>query len=437
MAGVSYASPVSAASTGPTSMVSPAGFKADIQAMRADIRATHPQLSYTANVGALDRVIARLVAGVHKPITREEAWRRLATLNPVFSDGHLAIIVHDWRKHAAEYLAKGGAFFPFEVWVNPQGRVLILSALGGGTTPLKGERITSINGVPIHRIAKQLLARAHGDTPTFRAALLSKRWWWYFWKMYGAKPEFTIGVAGKARPVEVPASTASPIELQDQAFKEEFQFALKPPDAAALTIRSFYWKDKNRYFAFMKDAFAKIKRAHVSRLVIDIRDNGGGDDDMWMHGILDYIADKPYRWGSTYKKKIIAKYRDKGEVVGDVKVGKIQSVIQPKLDNPLFFHGKTYVLIGPYTYSSAILFANVVRDYGFATVAGSGDSAKVGQTGGLQAFILPNTGLEFDCPRFYLLPPSGEAGRGLLQPEIALPYDPLQPQRAIQALLNR
>jgi len=52
-------------------------------------------------------------------------------------------------------------------------------------------------------------------------------------------------------------------------------------------------------------------------------------------------------------------------------------------------------------------------------------------------FILPNTGLERDCPRFYLLPPSGGDGRRLLQPQIRLPYGPRRPERAIQAILSR
>ena len=76
---------------------------------------------------------------------------------------------------------------------------------------------------------------------------------------------------------------------------------------------------------------------------------------MWLEGIMPYIATKPYRNGSDYVLKIIEGRQKEGQKVGDVVRGS-QSTYQPALDNPLRFTGKVYVLIGPYTYSSAILF---------------------------------------------------------------------------------
>lgn len=420
-------------------MISPQQFKADVQTMLAGIDATHPQLSYTVNLDKLHQSLANIVSHVQQPLSRDEAWRRLATLNPIFSDGHLLVGFADWHKQASDHLASGGRFFPYEMHVDAAGKLMILSRLGGGHTDLDGSEVSSINGVPASTVAATLLARTHGDTPTFRAALLSRRWWWYYWKMYGAPTRFELVIAdAKPTSINVPASAAVPDVLQDdQSFERNFQFRLMPPHAALLTIKSFYWNDKPRYFAFMKDAFARIKAAGVTTLVIDIRDNGGGDDDMWMRGILQYVADKPYRWASTYKKKIIEKYRDAGETDGEVKTGTIDNLIQPEPHNPLAYRGKTYVLIGPYTYSSAILFTNVVEDYGFATVAGTGGAAKRGQTGGIQSIDLPNSGLVLTCPRFYLLPPAGGSGLELVEPQIPLHDDPLHPEQAVRALLQR
>lgn len=418
--------------------ISPRQFKADIRAMLAGIEATHPQLDYTVDLDKLHQSVANLVAHAQQPLSRDEAWRRLATLNPVFSDGHLLVGFADWHKQASDHLAGGGSFFPYEVHVDSAGKLTILSGLGGSHADLQGREISAIKGVPASAVAAALLARTHGDTPAFRAALLSRRWWWYYWKVYGAPARFELTLAGAApSSSSVPASDATPDVLQDdRSFERNFQFRLISPHAALLTIKSFYWKDKPRYFAFMKNAFARIKAAQVTTLVIDIRDNGGGDDDMWMRGILQYVADKPYRWASTYKKKIIEKYRDAGETDGEVKTGTIDNLIQPEPHNPLAYRGKTYVLIGPYTYSSAILFTNVVEDYGFATVAGTGGAAKRGQTGGIQSIVLPNSGLVLTSPRFYLLPPSGGSGLELVEPQIPLHDDPLHPEQAVHALMQ-
>jgi hypothetical protein len=416
--------------------LSPAAIEADIRTLQAGIQATHPDPGYTMDHARFERALVDIRSQLTHALSADEAWRLLAMLNPVFADGHLSVGFPDWRAQATAHLAGGGTLFPFEVHVDAGGKVIVVSELGGGRTSWKGREIISINGVPTAVVAAQLLARTPGDTPAFRAALLSKRWWLYHWKMYGAPARYELRFAGRSESESMCGSALTPAVLRDaQDFERNFLFRLIEPDTALLTIRTFSWEDKDRYFAFTQDAFARIREAGATTLVIDIRDNGGGDDDLWMRGIVRYIADKPYRWGSSYKKKIIEAYRDEGETNGEVKVGEIESEIAPEANNPLAFHGTTYVVIGPYTYSSAILFANVVHDYGFATLAGTGGAAKRGQTGGIQLIPLPNSGLELVCPRFYLLPPSGGAGQQLLQPDIHLQEDPLDPGASIRQLL--
>lgn len=416
--------------------LSPAAIEVDIRALQAGILATHPDPGYTMDRTRFERALADIRSQLIDAPNPDEVWRVLATLNPVFADGHLAVGFPDWRAQTTTHLAGGGTLFPFEVHVDASGKLVVVSELGGGRTNWKGREIVSINGVATAVVAKQLLARTPGDTPAFQAALLSRRWWLYHWKMYGAPARYELRLAGRPESASMRGSSLTPAVLQDaQVFERNFRFRLIEPDAALLTIRTFAWEDKDRYFAFTQDAFAQIRKAGATTLVIDIRDNGGGDDELWMRGIVRYIADRPYRWGSSYKKKIIEAYRDEGEINGEVKVGEIESKIAPEAQNPLAFRGTTHVVIGPYTYSSAILFANVVHDYGFATLAGTGDAARRGQTGGIQLIPLPNSGLELVCPRFYLLPPSRGTGQQLLQPDIPLKEDPLDPDAAIRQLL--
>lgn len=426
-----------AAVAGDSATISPQQFREDLQAMRAQIAATHPQLDYTVDVARLDRALARTIAGVKKPLTPDEAWRRAAALNPLLADGHLSILVAEWRDGARRYLAAGGRLFPYEVSVSPAGDVTVLYTLGGGESTQRGAKIASINGVPATVVASELLGLVHGDTVAFRASLLSRRWWWYYWKRYGAPDEFTLGLAGTPREISVAASSTPPLALREARFEETYQLDVSTPGVAVLTVKSFYWEDKDRYYRFMADAFARIKRAGASTLVIDVRENGGGDDDMWIDGILKYIADKPYRTGSSYVKRVIAGHRGEGETVGEVKHGQIETINTPESGNPWFFHGKTYVLIGPYTYSSAILFANVVHDNGFATLAGTGGAARRGQTGGIQSFVHSATGLELVCPRFLLLPPSGGDGATLLEPQIRVDDPATDPGQAVRELVRR
>lgn len=425
--------PVAAQSSYPATQL-----REDLAALEAAIRNTHPDLQHSVDQAALGDAILAMHVRLDRAMTRDEAWQALATLNPLLADGHLFVGFTDWREDTDAHIASGGVLFPFEVQVAPNLQLLIRSQLGGDKSPLAGARVLSINGANIDDVNTALLARVHGDTPAFRADLLSKRWWLYYWRMYGAPREFTIVLDDAARTtVQVPGSSNMPATLATEAeFDRQFSFELLSCGAARLTVRSFAW-DKQPFLDFTRDAFRRMREAGVRRLVIDLRDNGGGDDVMWIEGILPYIATQPYRWASTYRKRVVEGHRDEGEQLGAVVSGSIDRWIAPEPDNPLRYSGEVYVMIGGGTYSSAVLFANVVRDFGFGKLAGTGGSARADQSGGVQKALLPNSGLAVWSPRFILNRPSGASRPSYLEPDIAIDEDLLRPEVAIDHLLDR
>ena len=150
-----------------------------------------------------------------------------------------------------------------------------------------------------------------------------------------------------------------------------------------------------------------MRAGGTKNLVIDVRANGGGNDEMWIEGILPYFANKRYRWASHYRKRVVVADAAKHEAVGDIVDGEVETWTPPQPDNPLRYSGKVYVLVGPATYSSAVVFSNVVQDFGFGVVAGMGGSVRTATTGGTRRTTLPNSGLILVSPRFVLTRPSG------------------------------
>ncbi|OJH33857.1 S41 family peptidase [Cystobacter ferrugineus] len=417
--------------------LSPEAIRADLRFVLETLERNHPDLAHSVDRSELDHVLAAVERTLDHPLTRDEAWAALARLNPAFADGHVLIGLQDWREESRAHLARGSGFFPFEVSLTPDGALKILSALGGGATAHAGRTLTRINGQDARQVTRELLARTHGDTPLFRVALLSRRWWLYYWKLHGTPTRFELELDG-AEVVRAPASRALPAILQEEArFEHLFRFELLDGESALLTLGSFSWPDKARYFAFVHDAFGRMRTAGTRRLIIDLRANGGGDDDMWKEGILRYVADRPYRAGSSYIKRVLEPYRKPGETMGEVVTGEITSLEEPRLDEPLCFEGEVWLLIGPLTYSSAVLFSNVVQDYGFGAVAGVGGAARVRQSGGVRSVVLPNTKLTLSYPRFVLDRPSGAREPALLRPELVLDDDPVRPRAAVDALLSR
>jgi hypothetical protein len=287
--------------------------------------------------------------------------------------------------------------------------------------------------VPADKVAETLLAHMNGDTRALRAEFLSDRFAFWYWKFFGEHRSFQLRIGGVESTVE--GSGATPFAYREEkTFEQLFRFELLPDKAALLTIDEFYWRDKPKFYEFTRTAFERMRAADTRTLIIDIRANGGGDDDVWIEGILPYIATQPFRNGSTYLLKIIEGRQKEGQKVGDVVRGSQDTVYPAQLDHPLRFKGKVYVAISPRTYSSAVLFSTVVQDKGFGTLVGVGGGARGTQSGGIQFIKLPHTQMTFVVPRFVLTRTSGRDG--LLQPDVLIVGDPFRPMNAIESILR-
>jgi hypothetical protein len=411
---------------------SPQELRQDLAELEAAIGRIHPDVEHSVRKAELARALSGVKAGLDRSMTRDEAWVAMTALNPVMKDGHLVVTFPGGTSaELSRHLSNGGRLFPFDVHVAAGGELFIRSALNGEASALQGRRIDAIDGVPGRQISERLFAHINGDTPALQAALLSARFPFFYWKLFGDKQSYRLKVAGVESVVE--GRSDMPLVYADRSFEQLFRFEMPNARQAVLTVNQFYWREKPQFYDFTRAAFARMQAAGTQTLVIDLRGNSGGDDDMWIEGLMPYIATQPFRNGSDYVLKVIEGRQKEGQKVGDVVHGS-QSTYQPTLDNPLRFTGKVYVLIGPYTYSSAILFTNAVQDYGFATVVGTGGAARTLQSGGTQNVKLSRTQIGLVVPRFLLKRPSGT--EGLVQPDILIPDDPFRAATAIEALLR-
>ncbi len=410
--------------------------------LRADLkeadRALHEMsadLGHSVDDTALARAIRELdtqLAG-SAPLTRDEAWRKFATLNPLLADGHLFVGFVDWRGDTRAHIADGGTLFPVQVDVTPACELSVHQDPRSSYLPPEAyARIRAVNGIPGNEVCEQLMARVHGDTRVFRADLLSRRFWFFFWKVYGAPESYELtlepgmpgGFAGTRR---FNGSKRLPGLLEaEEDFRRQFELTFvgdpdgKDADTAILSLRTFAWRSKDEVLAFTEQSFESLERWNIRTLIIDLRDNGGGNDDQWIEGVMPYVATKRWRTASTYRKRVVTPDLAKGEKAGDVVDGQIETWYEPQPGNPLRFGGKVYVAIGPGTYSSAVVMATVFQDFGMGKVIGSGDSVRASQSGGTRRTTLTNTGLVVVAPRFVLTRPSGARQPALLEPDITL-----------------
>lgn len=419
-----------------SSEIQPQDLKNDIDIWLDWIHSTHPDLSYTIkDIDKFYKSVSQIKDSINSPLTVLEFWKRISPLNSQLSDGHL-IIGHINASIVNDYVSKGGTLFPFDVLFK-KNELLIYSNLGGKESEYKGYVITKINDMPIAKIITPMLLRINGDSDAQRKVLLQRKFALFYMLMFGECKKFSISLknGNQDKTISLNGLSELPSFYRKVAFEDNFKFKILDTQNALLTINEFGWDDKKAYYDFMDSTFMSLKQNKIKHLIIDIRENGGGDDEFWMKGILKYIANKPYRWGSTYRKKIIAKYRDAGEVIGSSITGKIDTLIPLEINSKYKFDGKVSILIGTYTYSSAILFGNTVQDYNFGKLIGEPTGGKSGQSGAIQFSKMPSSGLTMVTPRFYLERPKGGGQKEPLKPDIKIEYDKLNPDNLINALL--
>ena len=106
-------------------------------------------------------------------------------------------------------------------------------------------------------------------------------------------------------------------------------------------------------------------------------------------------------------------------------------------ETPYRFDGEISVVVGAYSYSSAILFANTMQDFGFANIVGEQTGGYSWQTGGTQLFTFPHSKLIAVSPRFYLQRPSGKMKGEPVNPDIKIATDPFLPDALIKQLVKQ
>jgi hypothetical protein len=394
----------------------------DLSQLERALHEMPPDLARSADLPALEGAMRALDVRLATvpPLDRDEVWRLFATLNPLLADGHTFIGFVDWRGEVRAHLAAGGRLFPYEMKVTTDCSLRVRAEPGARIDAPNDATIRTVNGLSARDLCEQMLARAHGDTRMFRADLVSRRFWFYYWKMFGAPSDFDIEIAGRDGVQHIAGSSRLPRLLADEKdFERQYHLQfVAGEDAAIVTLGSFAWPDKQQFLDFTHEAFSKIHAAHSRTLIIDLRDNGGGDDVMWIEGVMPYIATKRYRTASRYRKRVVVADAAKHEAVGDVVDGEIDTWFPSQPDNPLRFRGQLYVAVGAGTFSSAVSFVNVIQDFGFGRLAGVRGSVRIEQSGGARRTTLTHCGLIVVTPRFVLSRPSGARDPRLLTPDV-------------------
>ena len=422
---------------GPT--ITQADLVADFDAWMSGMRTLNPDISIRTDMRAVDReatLIRRSLAG---PMTRRQAWKQFARLNPYLKDGHSGIYMPDYRDALEVYVNAGGRIVPVEVRFAADQSLRVFAVTPGASDITPGDRLLSINGHSAKELVAAMVERSPGDTLAFQRAYVERRFAALYWFLYGDTGQYDLAVESvQSRchlQVRLEGAMKLPEALKPNPTAEElFDWRILPGDIGYLRVDAFDGRQSDALASVAKTAFTQFKQRGIHALIIDVRENGGGDDPLWQQDLMEYITDKPYAQLSRYVQRVTKENADPGDVVGDLKRGDYTDRFKPNPDEPIRFHGAVYILAGPFTYSATIQFIVAAQDFGIANIAGEETAALSCQTGQVHRIEQAKTGLGAFTPVTAYTRPSGHGCKRGVIPDVPITNNEVTPDETLDSL---
>jgi hypothetical protein len=391
----------------------------DVDAFYFGALERHPSLADYADQAALKAAVAEIKAGINEPLTRLEFFRHVGKLTHKFGDGHSMLI---WPYQEYDALkASGTKPFPFDVHIDLEDQILIKEGYRSkaGAEVAAGSRIVSLGGIPAAELTANLQRYVGGETEYLRKQFVAERFFIYAWAVYSIAGDFEMELEDAAGTRTVTVSNLDDWEEvgADAAEDEDFYHRMLPDGTALLHVGHFD-VDPDWFEDFVDEAFKAFRAAGATSLIIDVRENTGGNTDTAEY-LTRYIAGKPFRMVSRLREKLNRDNRGfmnhKG-AVGTITDTEWDDWTDP-MDEDVRFTGDTYVLISPITYSSGIVFASTLKDFGFATLVGQETGGNANQTAQGNLFNLPHSQLRAYITTRMLVRPSGSLAPGGVKPD--------------------
>jgi C-terminal processing protease CtpA/Prc len=191
--------------------------------------------------------------------------------------------------------------------------------------------------------------------------------------------------------------------------------------------------DEEKYRKFIDSSFAEIKEKESLRLIIDLRNNGGGDDSFSDY-MVSYIADKPFKWCSSFSLRTSSILKERVKQTKDTTSAFWKSVLthedgeaypysfepyQPQHERRRF-KGEVYVLVNRQSYSQSTVTAAQIQDYNFGTIVGEETGEYPSLYASIFQYALPETGILVNVSKGYLVRVNGNTEERGVVPDVLI-----------------
>jgi hypothetical protein len=285
-------------------------------ALRADLRQIkdiliniHPAVYQFTSKELFEKVFNEQYAKINRPMNLREFYRIATPVVTLVHCGHTVLIFPDnlWDNESRIYFPMRLTFIKGKAFVNSfyDNKNII---------PLWSE-ISSVNGIPMSEIfvSATALISADGYNEAFKPDRLGLRFQDLFNICYGSYDYFDIeylpqgskfATSKKLNGVkrcfdaQNPGTNGGKISSGDPNLDLEID---RSKNQAIMTIKSFYYsQNKEKFYQYIDDAFKEICYNNIHNLVLDLRNNFGGDGYCASH-LFSYLESTPVPYfGQVY-----------------------------------------------------------------------------------------------------------------------------------------
>jgi C-terminal processing protease CtpA/Prc len=433
---------------------SAAELKSDFEALYKGLQEAHYDLYVNTPRAEFDRLYAETLRSIDRPMTKTEAE---VAFERFVAHSHIAHARIDFPYKAYDaYAEKGGVVFPLVIRVGGP-RVYVDENNSGVAGIARGDEIVALNGKPISYWIERTARNISADTPYMMGSLLEYGFASRLWLELGRVGAFDLQLRkpdGRTVTAHVPARTKAQIKAAKAARpktavidSEAREARLLPGGIGYLHPGPFYnvtpgadmW-DATAFKAFIDASFEKFIAAGVTDLIIDVRENPGGDNS-FSDPMIAWFADRPFRFFSKFKVKASLQARASNRerldahTPGDTISAQYEALYAKakpgevvEFDMPWArpregrrFTARVWLLIDRHSYSNTVTVAALVQDYNFGVILGEETSDMATTYGAMEQFKLPNTGILVGFPKAHIIRPNGEPKPRGVVPDIAIP----------------
>jgi hypothetical protein len=413
--------------------------RADLEHLYSTLQQSHSDLFIHTPRDVYDQRYREVSEAIDRPMSRLDVVRLFMPFVALGNVGHanIAFPVQDY----IAYAQAEGTLIPLDIVVQ-DGRTFVAHDYSGSSVVQPGAELVSINGRAIGDWVERLSRYTSAERPYMDHAQLESMFPRMFWLDQGKVDSFQITVrtlGGSDTTITVPAVSVMEVErrkgTQEKAFHER-KAAILPGGIAYLRPGPFYATRQDETVAdfktFVDGAFREFMEAGAQDLILDLRNNPGGDNE-FSDPIIAWFADRPFRFASRFMLRVSPETRRSAQEYAaqdpDGISAQMLHQMSGRTDGERFafelpyahpredsrFTGRVYALVNRHSYSNAAVVAAIIQDYSFGVAIGE-ETADLPTTHASSVqFALPNTGVVVTYPKAYFIRPSGdETFRGVV-----------------------